>query len=356
MSNLENFQPDWASPPGATIESILREKGISKRRFCQDAELSAEEVERLLGGRVRITIRLARKLSEVLGSSVEFWMNRDFLFQEGIASARKREDEWVKCMPLRDMVKFGWIKPVSNSSERLASCLSFFGVASVAAWRKKYEAMLEQVAFRTSQSFAPEQAAVAAWLRQGEIEAARVNCANWNPKQLERNIEYIRSLTRIGKPQRFLPKLLAYCADSGVAVVVVRTPTGCHASGAVRFLSSKKALIQLSFRYLADDHFWFTVFHEIGHLLLHKPKGIVLEQFSAPDTPEEKEANTFAANALVPIEHKEELMQLPAKSRDVIRFAVRIGVSPGIVVGQLQHLGKLKYTQLNSLKRRYRWA
>ncbi len=356
MSNLENFRPDWASPPGATIESILREKGISKRRFCKDTELSTEEVERLIGGRVRITIRLARKLSEVLGSSVEFWMNRDFLFQEGIASVRKREEEWVKCMPVRDMVNFGWIKPVSNSSERLASCLSFFGVMSVAAWRQKYEAMQEQVAFRTSRSFEPEQAAVAAWLRQGEIEAARVNCADWNPKQLERNIEYIRSLTRISKPRRFLPKLLACCADSGVAVVVVRTPTGCHASGAVRFLGSKKALIQLSFRYLADDHFWFTVFHEIGHLLLHKPKGIVLEHLSAPDTPEENEANEFAANALVPIEHKEELVQLPANSRDVIRFAVRIGVSPGIVVGQLQHLGKLEYTQLNSLKRRYRWA
>ena len=356
VSSLEGFRPDWMSPPGATIQSILRERGISKRQFCKNIELSTKELDHLLDGRVGITIRLARKLSEALGSSVEFWMSRDFQFQESLANLRKREEEWVKCMPVRDMVTFGWIEPGTQSSERLESCLKFFGVNSTAAWQQEYGKLQEQVAFRTSGSFESEKAAVAAWLRQGEIEAARVDCADWNPSLLEKNIGYIRSFTRIAKPRRFLPKLLACCASSGVAVAIVRTPTGCRASGAVRFLSPQKALIQLSFRYLADDHFWFTLFHEIGHLLLHKPKGIVLEHMNTPNTPEEDEANEFAANSLVPTEYKQELMQLKANPREVIRFAVRLGVSPGIIVGQLQHLGKLEFTQLNNLKRRYSWA
>lgn len=356
MSSLEGFRPDWMSPPGATIQSVLREKGISKRQFCKNIELSTKELDHLLDGRIGITIRLARKLSEALGASVEFWMTRDFQFQESLANLRKHEQEWVKRIPVRDMVTFGWMEPVTQSSERLESCLKFFGVSSTAAWEQKYGKLQEQVAFRASGSFESEQAAVAAWLRQGEIEAARVDCADWNPSHLKKNIGYIRSLTRIAKPRRFLPRLVACCASSGVAIAIVRTPTGCPASGAVRFLSPKKALIQLSFRFLADDHFWFTLFHEIGHLFLHRPKGIVLEHTNAPDTPEENEANEFAANALVPMEYKKELMQLTANPREVIRFAVRLGVSPGIIVGQLQHMGKLDYTQLNNLKRRYTWV
>jgi hypothetical protein len=57
----------------------------------------------------------------------------------------------------------------------------------------------------------------------------------------------------------------------------------------------------------------------------------------------------------VPAEHRPELMKLPVNGRAVMRFARKIGIAPGIVVGQLQHAGRLKRQQLNNLKRRYRW-
>ena len=110
----------------------------------------------------------------------------------------------------------------------------------------------------------------------------------------------------------------------------------------------------LSFRYLTDDHFWFTFFHESGHLLLHN-KRLFLEGAETPDTAEELEANEFAARTLVPLSFYSEMLSLPTANLEVIRFARRTGVSPGIIVGQLQHEGRLPRNWLNGLKRRYRW-
>jgi Zn-dependent peptidase ImmA (M78 family) len=115
-------------------------------------------------------------------------------------------------------------------------------------------------------------------------------------------------------------------------------------------------MIVLSFRYRSDDQFWFTFFHEAGHLLLHGKKALFLEDDSDVTSSEEAEANEFAGRILIPEEFVPALMRLSTNAREVIRFAVKVGVSPGIVVGQLQHLGQIRPNRLNGLKRRYRWS
>ncbi len=357
MRSAQGFQPDWVSPPGDTIRSVLRERGIAESDFSRQIELSSGDLQNLLEGRMTISIRVARKLSEALGASVEFWMSRDFQYRQDAARLCRVDEEWLTTLPISDMVKFGWLQPAPRPSDELAACLNYFGVPSVIAWKRIYGQLQDRVAFRTSRSFQSKPAAVATWLRQGEIEAERIDCGPWNPETLRRSIEHIRSLTRRKDPSHFLPELQRCCAAAGVAVTIVRSPTGCRASGVVRLLSPRKALIQLSFRYLSDDQFWFTFFHEVGHLLLHEPEEVVLEEEGdEPNTNEENEANEFAANTLVPRQHQGTMMKLGANSRDVIRFALRIGVSPGIVVGQLQHKGRLRRNQLNSLKRRFAWV
>jgi Zn-dependent peptidase ImmA (M78 family) len=138
-------------------------------------------------------------------------------------------------------------------------------------------------------------------------------------------------------------------------VVILRAPTGCRASGATRFLSAEKALLLLSFRYLSDDHFWFTFFHEAAHLLLHDRQAVFLEGQDGSRAKEEDQANNFAAEMLVPKEFRDQMFNLPVNGFDVIRFAKLVGVSPGIVVGQLQFYGHFTHRQLNNLKRRFGW-
>jgi HTH-type transcriptional regulator / antitoxin HigA len=383
MSNTQEFCPDWASAPGDTIADILRERALSEAEFAQQIGRSLEHVKNLLQGRATITIGMARQLERVLGGSVTFWMARDFQYRQDIARLHVGDEDWLAELPVGDMIKFGWLKPVPHPSEELVACLQFFDVSTVSAWHTNYAGLQQITAFRTSPSLDSRPAAVAAWLRQGEIEAEKIKCSPWNPKRFQEDLSYIRALTRKKEPKQFVPELQECCSESGIAIAIVRSPSGCRASGATRFLSPNKALLQLSFRYLTDDHFWFTFFHEAGHLLLHGERGFFLEgiatasaisegeasEFAAqtlipsefqqaplalPAT-EEEEANEFAARTLIPPNYQLALLNLPLDKREIIRFAMHIGVSPGIVVGQLQHLGRIRYNQLNSLKRRFVW-
>lgn len=354
MKSAQGFKPNWVSAPGDTIADILKERNLSMADFCQRAGFESNAAKDLIIGRAAITIAIARKLEDTLGPSVQFWMSRDFQYREDSADRAPSRDEWLNDLPLRDMIKFGWIASPGPGKEFPAS-LRYFNVSSIQEWNRKYAGISESSAFRTSRSFNSSSGAVAAWLRQGELVAETIACRPWNSARFKKSLPDIRALSRRKNPQSFLPELQKFCADSGVAVTVVRAPTGCRASGATRFLSRDKALLQLSFRYLSDDHFWFTFFHEAGHLILHGETKLFLEGSDAPQTTAEKEADKFAEDIIIPGDAKSEFMSLRPTMRDVIRFSIRTGVAPGIVVGQLQHFGRIRHNQMNYLKRRYVW-
>ena len=366
MTSGEEFRPDWSSAPGDTITDILRERAISEVTFASLMSLSLEQARDLLQGRSTVTIALARDLAGLLGSSVEFWVARDYQYRQDSKRLQADDEGWVRRLPLADMIKLGWLPRQPLPSEELTACLNFFAVSSIAEWRQRYGSLQEVASFRSSTTFDSRHESVAAWLRQGELQAQAIECGPWHSERFHASLDRLRRLTRLKNPAHFIPTLQDTCAENGVAVVVVRSPNGCRASGATRFVTNDRALLQLSFRYLTDDHFWFTFFHEAGHLILHGQKHFfasgladqscwILEGADLPETDEEQEANHFAASTLIPPEFQPELLTVPLDTKAIIRLAGRVGVSPGIIVGQLQHYDKIKYDQLNRLKRRFAW-
>lgn len=361
MTTSQTFSPDWVSPPGETIVEILHERGLNKTEFIDRIGLEKQECNDLLAGRASITLTLARSLSDTLGASVEFWMARDLQYRESIERFQSEHRDWLDRLPFNDMLELGWISSPTNDSEKAAECLRFFNVSSVPEWREVYGQEAISAAFRTSDAFEANSEAVAAWLRQGERVAAEEQCENWDRAKFEKSLSEIRNLTQTKQPSRFLPELRSICAACGVAIAIVRTPEGCHASGAARFLSDDKAVVILSFRHLSDDHFWFTFFHEAAHLIKHTDLDPFIDddQSLYPNSSVheiEREANHFAELTLIPPEHRATFKDLPANHRKVVRFAIQIGISPGIVVGQMQHHGIIPFNYLNRLKRRYEWT
>jgi plasmid maintenance system antidote protein VapI/Zn-dependent peptidase ImmA (M78 family) len=361
MTKETGFAPDWLSPPGDTIATILEERGLSPSDLARKLRRSAADIANLLTGDAALTDEIASELSVAFGSTPEFWRKRESRYRRDLARLEQEaslpsNQAWLSRLPIKDMVEWGWITPARQPVRKVLACLQFFGVASAQAWRENYTDVLQAVAFRTSPTFKSEPEAVAAWLRQGEIEASSIKCQDWNPERFRDELTRIRSLTRQNNPDVFLPTLIEKCARCGVAVVVLRAPRKCRASGATRFLSPERPMLLLSFRYRADDHFWFTFFHEAGHLLLHGNKSIFIEGPEKQSSKEEDEANAFAETVLIPSQFQEEMYQLTANKIAVIRFARKVGVSRGIVVGQLQHYKVIGQRQLNDLKRRYSWS
>ena len=196
---------------------------------------------------------------------------------------------------------------------------------------------------------------MAAWLRQGEQQAQGLRCAPYEPRRFRRLLGEIRGLTS-RPPDVFQLELVRLCAESGVAVVFVPELPKLRISGAARWISPRKALIQLSLRYKTNDHLWFSFFHEAGHVLLHGKRSVFIDDGKGSDG-EEAEANTFAANLLVPPAIYGRLIATrPPSEPAVFQASKEAGVAPGIIVGRLQHDGLLRYDQMNHLKERFTWV
>ena len=353
MIENTSFLPNWASPPGETISDFLEDQGLTDSDLARQIDLSADQVRSLLRGAYPLTQNLAYQLADSLGGSSSFWLAREVQYRACLERVAQSE-LWVKTLPTKDMVNFGWLPRTKSLSEKVAACLEYFDVASVAEWFENYEGAHRLAAFRQSPSFDSNEAAILAWLRKGEIEASQVNCNVWNENEFLAELSSIKKLTREKVPEHFIPILRQACAKHGVALVIAQAPNGCRASGATKFVSQEKALILMSERYLSDDHFWFTFFHEAAHLLLHSDKRLFIEGNEKRHTNEEAEADSFSQDILIPPEHQQEFRDLEVNAKAVIRFARKIGVSPGIVAGQMQHAGSCPRQMLNKLKVRYR--
>lgn len=359
VSIVENqYMPDYVSPPGETLLETIEALGMTQVELAERTGRPNKTISEIIKGKAAITPDTALQLEKVLGVPASFWTNRETQYRESLA--RQQEDarlqeqiEWLKTLPVSAMCKMGWIPCVKDKVQQLHEMLRFFGVASPEAWMGVW--CSAQTDFRKSKAFESNPGAVAAWLRKGEIDAQAIQCQPYDPAAFAEALRSARALT-VAPPEVFLPKLVDACAAAGVAVVFVPELPETRACGATRWLSSAKALIQLSLRYKTNDHLWFTFFHESGHIVKHGKRDIFIESKQTEGV-KEAEADQFSADFLIPRAKYESFVAGgPISEGRVREFAREVGIAPGIVVGRLQHDKKLPPSHLNNLKQRYVWV
>ena len=352
------FRPDWTSPPGETLADILEDRGWSQTEFAERTGYTEKHVSLLINGKASITEATALKLELVMGNPAAFWLSREARYREALARADEeklleKEGPWLKKLPLKHMLKSGWIRHRASVGAQVAECLRFFEVASVKAWETRYQEPM--AAFRSSKKYSIDPAPTGAWFRQGERVASTIKCKPFDKTAFKNSLAVIRMLSNETDPDIFVPKLTEICAQVGVAVVFEPAPPGCPVSGATKWLSPTKALLMLSLRHKSNDHLWFSFFHEVGHILLHGKKLMFIDMEKMLTDEHEDEANRFSRDILIPPALAIKLMELPPSQAEVIAFAKQAQIAPGIVVGRLQNQGLLRWSQLNHLKVLYRW-
>lgn len=350
---ISTFAPKWASAPGATIQAILQERGLRVEYLAAALGGSTDDARALLEGRAAINAERANRLSQALGGSARFWLTREAEYSED--RLRLRAADWSSNLPLPSMRRLGWITGTRDWHEQIDQCLQFFGVLDFEEWMETYPPLVKSAHYRTSAAHENKEGATLVWFRAADISAPPEPVAPFRPEVLRSSLSEFRNLTRVSDPHRFVPELKRIAARSGLSIRVVPAPAGCRASGATRW-NGTQPTIQLSARHLSDDHFWFTFFHELGHTLLHaEHRETFIDDDLDRDTTSkvEREADSFAESTIL---GGAQLEGLPTSGpRDIIRTAVLMGIGPGLLVGQLQHAGRIPPSKFNHLKRRYRW-
>jgi len=361
MTNLNQnqYKPDAVTPPGDTLLELLEMRRMSQSELAERTGRPKKTINEIVKGKAAITAETAIQFERVLGVAASFWISREHNYREAQARAKetetlKGEVGWLQELPYRAMVNLGWINDHQDKTKKIEELLHFFAVASPSSWKEMWQN--PAAAFHQSTAFTTSRGAVAAWLRRGELEANQQDCAAFDTTAFKAVLAQIRPLTRTMPDD--LPKLLRhYCNGVGVALAFVPEMPGTRLWGAARWLNPTCALIQLSLRYKTDDHFWFTFFHEAGHLLLHSRREVFLDEDGLDDSAQkEMEANVFARDWLIPeFPYKQFCRKGSFSCAATERFAFEIGVSPGVIVGRLQHDGRLDKRLCNELKKDVSW-
>lgn len=352
-----SYQPPELVPPGETLEEWLQQADMTQAEFAKRTSLTPKHINHVVKGGATISPEVALAFERVTAIPAPYWLRLEANFQtakQRVADTEALSSEagLVDLFPYKAMQRRGIVPPAATKVDRLRELLGFFGVADAKALRT---VAFEPAMFRLSEAFDADDGALAAWLRVSELEASEIDTAPYDASRCRAAIPAMRQLSTLPDVEWVEP-LQDLAASVGIALVIVQELPGCRVNGATRWLSPDKAMIALSLRHRRNDIFWFTLFHELCHVLRHSKKQTFIDNGASADIAAEleDEANQFAARTLIPPELAARIAQLRTAAQ-VKQFASDIGVAPGVVVGRMRHEGLIPHKQWAGLIETYRF-
>ena len=353
------YNPDYAVPPGWVLEDRLAAHNISHAEFARRCGRSPKLISEIISGKAPVEPKTAIQFERVLGVDAEIWLGietdyRLHLEREAEAERASELIAWAKTFPVNELVKRNIFAKPNNDADRVKSLLSFFGVASRDAWEGRQLSI--SVAYRHSPSFKSNESALSTWLRLGELDAVQVECPDYNVSSFRRALSKIRGMT--AEPgDSTIQDAQRLCQESGVVLTIIKPLPKTALSGATRWITPRKALIQLSARHMRDDQLWFSLFHEAAHILLHSKRDVFVHENGERTTDADIEADKWAADFLIPQSDWNQFREYSMFTKaEILDFAYEQGIAPGIVVGRLQHEGLVSWkSNLNRLRIPLRW-
>lgn len=357
MTDLE-IKKSLLSCPGESIQEHIDHIGISQAELAERLGRSIPKLNELIKGKAPITKETATKLEYVLDVPASFWLNLERTYQDELLAIEQMEhleqcQEWVASFPLAIMKSFGLLPDIRKKSVLADGLLKFFRVASPAQWSKIYNG--SSLAFKIELRHTAEPQAISVWLRLGELQAEKLTVAKFDKKVLRNGLEQFQHIAYMHS-DNWLEDLQVFCANCGVALVYTPSIAKAPIYGATRWIKNNSLpLIQITDRQKDYNAFWFTFYHELGHILYHGKKDIFIDGIESikPNEEKEQEADAFAARMLLSDKERNELFQYHNFDRELIlHLSRKFKKHPGIIVAQVQrkHTHLYKNARLNSLK------
>jgi HTH-type transcriptional regulator/antitoxin HigA len=342
--------------PGEILLETLEGFHMTQTELSLRIDVAKETINDIIRGRDNLSTDMALKLSMVFGTSMGFWVNLQSSYTVAKTMAAEKEKAEAEAGQFAIKEVYGalaghrYVSSASEDSTKIQNLWRFFGVSELANIPK-----VQEVAFLRKPSSTGSGLALAAWLRCGELDARMVEAAPFDKEELTKAIEALRPLmARRGDFK--VADAAAPLAKAGVVLVKTFAFKGLGVLASARWLSPTRALIQLTERETYADQAWFSLFHELGHLLKHGKKEKFVEFAAAGDRTKEAEADAFANDLLIPRAAWRQLGGRPYHhtTAELQAFAKKIGVAPGLVAGRYERESGGRYPAVTKLRRKVR--
>ncbi len=347
LNNITGWESPVAIHPGEFLQDYIEEYNITQIELALRTGMSKKIINEIINGKNPITEAMAVKLSKVFPLSVEYWLNLQAGYEADLARLNQKNDLKKDIKHLthfrhtyKELSEIGktanqrWIE--KNYTEIILELQKFFGVSSLGFINKTME-----FAFRKYDRNNLNHHTLAAWLRLGDIKAQESIVSLFNKQSLLDRLDEIKLLSTKGKKE-YLPVLEKIFAECGIVLAYVPYLENTHIQAATKWIAPEKALIMIATCKGKDEgKFWFNLFHEIGHLLLHSKKEFHIDLDGYNTSLEtEKEADSFAQKMLI-ADFNSVMKDLFKCSDDlengIIKIAKENGISPAILAGRMTH-------------------
>ena len=360
MSNVKEYNDIVAFHPGYYLADIIEDMEISQAEFAKRMGTTAKTLSQLINGQANISNDLAKKLSVMLGTSVEVWQNLQNSYDQKLIEIQQVKDfeaqaELAREIDYKYFVDVVGLPMARNIKDKVANLCKFFQIADL-------RIMLQEdflVNFRSSSACNSEKNIInsRAWIQTAMNISKNIETKPYNAEMLKGYLPELRGMT-VKQPEDFLPRMREIFAECGIAFVLLPHLKNSGVNGAVKWVTDDRVVLAMNNRGLDADKFWFSLFHEIKHVLQQKIKTVFIsstvEEMMDINNTLEIEADKFAKNFLIsPADYKRLSPTRYTSDDEIVEFAKTIGIHPGIVAGRLQHEGIIAQNRCSMLKEKY---
>lgn len=338
-----------ATPPGATIKEQLNDRGMSQKEFAARMDMSEKHISKLINGDVQLTPECAVRLEMVLGVPAKFWSNLEAIYREKLIkveaeNSMEQDEEIARQFPYGEMAKYDWVPETRNIKEKVINLRKYFGVVELSLLGNN---QITRIACRRLAITEKSDLALMAWAQRAKVIARGIGTEPINVKGLIHKLDEIRGMTLM-TPEQFCPRLKNLLSECGIALVFLPHLKGSFLHGAT-FIDGNKIVLGLTARGSDADRFWFSLFHELGHIILGH-----IGNANGISEQDETDANEWSRDHLIPADAFRVFKERQIFSIDSVNaFAKAVRIAPGIVVGRLQNEGEIRHNMFNELKEHY---
>lgn len=342
--------------PGYYLKEYLEEAQLTQDEFAKRLGISGKQISLILAGNASITPEIAYKISKLIGTSVELWLNLQSNYDVWKIKLQDKEnfEEEKKIFKMIDK-KFLIDLAIINKEDPIETAISKLCLKSkVSSLTLYYENDIYSF-YRTSISTKEETkeniVCKNVWTSIAFSIAKKQITKPFNEEKINHCLDTLRNMT-LQDPNVFYPKMKELLNECGVALVILPSLKNSNINGVVKWIDNEKVMMALNTRGAYNDKFWFSFFHELKHVLQKAKRKMIVNQENIIDNSElELEADMFAKEILIPSKYIDELRYIDQNS--IIVLANKLSIHPGIVVGRLQKEKRIAYSKYNYLKCKY---
>ncbi len=347
VERMNGLSREFIIHPGETLKEMLEDRGMTQRELALRTDVKEPHISGIVNCQKPISVSFAKKLEYALGVDSSFWINLQANHERELA-----DFEEINHISSEEIAILQKLRQITNYAKDI-HLLNFEaqGPLLVIEWRKllnvssllRIPEISQSGAYRLAIVDSVDPYILFAWLRICDLITDDLQ-ANTEPNidRLKSKLSLIRKLTFEDIDTIYL-RLREYFAECGIKFAIAKHFTGAPVQGVIKRNKDGTLNLVMTLRQRFADVFWFTLFHEIGHIIYGDIKDQLID-YEGTNNEIEKRADEFAANTLIDQEQYRSFVKAGDYSLNGIQqFSAELDVPAFILIGRLQHDNHIDY-------------